>query len=87
MRFLRARSTRTAILSLLFSVAVLVLAPVSTGADPYGDPNPGYKADGNDHWYCFSGGATFDRNRVTTSMQYLDTNTNLYDVYTSTCGS
>lgn len=58
-------------------------------ADPFGYPNPGYVADGADHWYCYT--SAFDstnRSRAAASMAYLDDTTDMYDVYAgATCGT
>jgi hypothetical protein len=81
----RARR-RFAPLFVLVSVVLLPLGSANVGATPYGYPNPGYVYDGLDHGFCFD--STFSSTDfVYSAMQYLDDNSNLYDQYTSTCGS
>lgn len=60
-------------------------------ADDYGYPggtSPLRYPDSADHWYCFRNVASgTDQNRIHTAMGILDSQTEMYDVYTATCGT
>jgi hypothetical protein len=76
--------------ALVVALALVTLAVGGTPAkaDPFGYPAQGYVADGADHWYCINTGMDTDNvNRINAAMANLDTQTDMYDVYTSTCGT
>jgi hypothetical protein len=69
-------------------MALLLSAASPAGADPFGGEPGGfpYRADGADHWYCYYNISGADRAPYDAAMQYLDDATDMYDVYTPTCG-
>jgi hypothetical protein len=74
----------------LAALTTNILVPARANADPFGGQAGGYPdvADGQDHWYCFhSSVAAGDQSRFHSAMQTLDSQTDLYDVYTATCGA
>ena len=89
----RGLAVRCVVVGLLVTlVSVLVVSGESpAAADDYGDDQPagpGYYPDSTDQWYCFNSSvSTGNRPYINDSMAYLDTMTNQYDVYTSTCGT
>lgn len=87
MNMARVRFPVAAVLAVAVAVTAIAVATEKVSADAYGYPNPGYVHDSLDHWYCFD--STFVNNRayVNDAMGYLDATTNLYDVYTPTCGT
>lgn len=40
------------VVAIVALVAGFGLTATPSGADPFGYPNPGFVADGPDHWYC-----------------------------------
>jgi len=71
-------------------LAVSVLSPAAVGADPFGGEAGGYpwRADSDDHWYCFYSNLTGSaQTPYRDAMAYLDSATDMYDVYTPTCGT
>lgn len=67
--------------------ALLVSDPAA--ADPFGGQpgGPPYRADGADHWYCFYNITGSERDPYNAAMEYLDSATDMYDVFTPTCGT
>lgn len=70
-------------------LALFSFAPAaSAGANAFGPAAEKYLADSLDHWYCFSPNIPLgDVPSYMGSMSYLDDTTDLYDVFTSTCGN
>jgi hypothetical protein len=78
------------IAALLVTLAASVVSIGPANADPYGytgGSDPMRFPDGADHWYCFRAVPSgTDQGRINTAMANLDNQTDMYDVYTATCG-
>lgn len=81
--------SRRLVLAVLAALALVTSISAGTAAaDPYGSPNPGLYPDSKDHWFCFDASVpASERPRISASMSYLDDRTNMYDVYTASCGT
>lgn len=69
-------------------IAVVLALPgqtTPTHANPYGGYPQG-APDSADHWYCYAN-VSYDHYRFWWAMDHLDNATNIYDVYSSYCGS
>jgi hypothetical protein len=81
------------VLVVAFSAALLcALSVIPADATPYGrhPGGPGYWPDSTDHWYCYDPGGNVpagDYPIYQNALQYLDSTTSMYDVYTGTCGT
>jgi hypothetical protein len=75
---------------LVVGTALVALGvPSGAGADPFGGEAGGYpwRADSADHWYCYYNIAAGNRGPYDAAMANLDSQTDMYDVYTPTCGA
>lgn len=85
--------TRRPKLACLGAVIVLVgtmgFSEQPASADPFGGEAGGYpwRADGADHWYCFSNIPADQQYRYHNALSVLDNQTDMWDVHTGTCGS
>jgi len=84
----RLRTTVAAVVGVVSLLWLALEAPAV--ADPFGGDPGGfpYRADSADHWYCFySNIVGGDRSPYDAAMVNLDSQTEMWDVYTPTCGT
>lgn len=75
--------------ALILVLGLILTFPDAASSDPYGNPNPGYTPDDYDQWYCFDPSVQYsNRSYIDGAMANLDAQVpNVYDVYTSNCGT